>query len=508
MNIADNVDRAARHFPDRPAIIFEGRQISYRQLRDQVDRVARGLLDQGVVVGDRVALFLPNIPEFFVAYLAAQKIGAIAVAVNVMLTSEELGYIVEDSGAGLLFTTADLLSRLEGVLERGFSSDRVVLCEGAAPGFQRLADLGAGSTGQLRPLVLEASTPAAILYTSGTTGKQKGATLSHGNVLSNVVGTLHCLRTLPDDRLLLYLPLFHCFGQNYIANAGLAAAATLVMHRRFELDEIVDSIERNRVTMVFAVPATYITLLNAEVAPQRLASVRYYFSAAAPLPVEVGRRWCAVHGHAVHEGYGLTESSPAATYNHVWDHRPGSAGTPLPLVDINVVDELDQEVGDGAWGEVCIKGPNVMLGYWNRPAETAEALRGGWLHTGDVGYLDEDGYLFIVDRTKDMINAAGFKIWPREVEEVLYQHPAIKECAVVGVADPLKGEAAKAYVILQPEASLSADELERYCRGRLAAYKVPHLVEFVSDIPKNATGKILKRVLREHQPVPTTAPPA
>jgi long-chain acyl-CoA synthetase len=500
MNIADNVDRAAGHFPDRPAILFEGRQVTYRQLRERVDRVARGLAERQVGLGDRVALFLPNIPEFIVAYLAAQKIGAIAVSVNVMLTSEELRYIVEDSGAGTLFTTADLLPRLDGALSAGLAPERVVLCEGEAPGFPALTELGAGSSDAVRPLALDASTPAAILYTSGTTGKQKGATLSHGNVLSNVAGTLHCLRTMPDDRLLLYLPLFHCFGQNYITNAGLGAAATLVMHRRFELEEIVESIERNRVTMVFAVPATYITLLNAEVTPERLASVRYYFSAAAPLPVEVARRWRALHGHAVNEGYGLTESSPAATYNHVWHHRPGSAGTPLPLVDIRVVDELDQQVADGAWGEVCIKGPNVMLGYWNRPAETAEALRGGWLHTGDVGYLDDDGYLYIVDRTKDMINAAGFKIWPREVEEVLYQHPAIKECAVVGIADPLKGEAAKAFIILQPEARLTPEELDQYCRARLAAYKVPHLVEFVSDIPKNSTGKILKRVLREQTP--------
>jgi long-chain acyl-CoA synthetase len=500
VNIADNFDRSARQFPDHSAIIFGDRRLTYRELRKQVDRVARGLVQRGLAAGDRVALYLPNIPEFAIAYLAAQKIGAVVVAVNSMLTGDEVRYVVDDSGAQLLFTTAEMLPRLRGLLGDGFAAEQVIVCEGEATGFTSLVGLGADDDVPLQPLELEPHAPAAILYTSGTTGQQKGATLSHANVVANVTQILYCLRTTPEDRLLLCLPLFHCFGQNFIMNAGLTAGATLVLHRRFELDDVLDSIERNRVTMLFAVPTIYITLLNAGVAAQRLASVRYCFSAAAALPLEIAERWAAKYGQAIYEGYGLTESSPHATYNHIWAHRPGSVGTPLPMVEVRIVaedDALDLPLSPGTWGEICLRGPNIMLGYWNRPKETAETLRGGWLRTGDIGYLDEDGYLYIVDRTKDMINAAGFKIWPREVEEVLYQYPGIKECAVIGVPDPIKGEAARACIVVQPGTTLTAATLEEFCRDRLATYKVPRSYEFLTELPKNPTGKILKRVLRE-----------
>jgi long-chain acyl-CoA synthetase len=227
--------------------------------------------------------------------------------------------------------------------------------------------------------------------------------------------------------------------------------------------------------------------------------VRYCFSAAATMPVEVARRWQSIFGRPIVEGYGLTETSPFASYNHIWEHRPGSVGTPIENVDIKIFDPDDREMETGSWGEICIKGPNVMLGYWNRPTETSNAIRDGWFHSGDIGYMDADGYIYIVDRVKDMINSAGFKIWPREVEEVLFQHPAIRECAVVGLTDPLKGEIPAAFVVLAEDASLSAEEFEAYCRQHIASYKVPRHVEFVAALPKNATGKILKRVLRtEH----------
>jgi long-chain acyl-CoA synthetase len=272
-----------------------------------------------------------------------------------------------------------------------------------------------------------------------------------------------------------------------------------VLHRRFEPQRILDSIEADGVTMFFGVPTIYIGLLSAAIEPARLRGVRYYFSAAAALPADVAERWQARYGYPIHEGYGLTETSPFATYNHEWGYRPGSQGTPIPLVDVRIVDENDEPLPAGRWGEICIQGPNVMLGYWNRPEETQEALRGGWFHSGDVGYLDDSGYLFVVDRSKDMINSAGFKIWPREVEEVLYEHPSVLECAVVGVPDSLKGEMAIAYVILEPGATLAADELEAFCRARLATYKIPREFAFTNEFPMNATGKILKRVLRDER---------
>jgi long-chain acyl-CoA synthetase len=288
-------------------------------------------------------------------------------------------------------------------------------------------------------------------------------------------------------------------------NTALNSGATIVLHRRFVPEEILTSITQHEVSMFFGTPTVYIALLKAGVEPQQLAGVRYYFSAAAPLPAEVATRWRDTIGRPIHEGYGLTETSPFASYNHEWALRPGSVGTPIEMVEMRVVDAEDQDEAPGEWGEIVIRGPNVMLGYWNRPEETAAALRGGWFHTGDIGYLDEDGYLFLVDRVKDMINAGGFKIWPREVEEVLYQHPAIKECAVVGVPDSLKGEVAKAVVVLDPTAALTAEALDAYCRVHLAPYKVPEQVEFVAELPKSATGKVLKRVLRA-QALPAETP--
>jgi long-chain acyl-CoA synthetase len=344
---------------------------------------------------------------------------------------------------------------------------------------------------------MQPNDPAAILYTSGTTGKQKGATLSHGNLVSNSFAAAHVQGITTEDRLLLFLPLFHVFGQNAIMNTAFAAAATVVLQRRYDPLETLQVIERDQVTMFYAVPTIYIGLLNAGVSPERLGSVRYYFSAAATMPVDIAERWKATYARPIVEGYGLTETSPFASYNHEWHHRPGSVGTPIENVEITILDADDREVSSGAWGEICIKGPNVMLGYWNRPEESAEAIRNGWFHSGDIGYMDDDGYIFIVDRVKDMINAAGYKIWPREVEEVLFQHEAIKECAVVGLADPEKGEIPAAYVVLRDGASLSADAFDAYCRQHLAAYKVPRRVEFVATLPKSATGKILKRVLRD-----------
>jgi len=496
MNIAENLERATRHFSSKPAIVFEDHVLTYGDLQIAVDRTAHGLTGMGVREGDRVALFLPNIPAFPIAYLALQKIGAISVAVNTMLTSDELHHVLTDSGAQTVFTTAALLPQLQPLLGIDARQECVVLCEGSAPGHPELEGLTSDASGAFNARAMSRDAPAAILYTSGTTGKQKGAVLSHGNVVSNMYATGHALRVDPTDRLLLFLPLFHCFGQNFIMNTALNSGATIVLHRRFVPEEILTSITKNGVSMFFGTPTVYIALLNAGIEPQQLAGVRYYFSAAAPMPVEVATRWRETFGRPIHEGYGLTETSPFASYNHEWVLRPGSVGTPLEMVEMKVVDADDNDVAPGDWGEIVIRGPNVMLGYWNRPQETGEALRDGWFHTGDIGYMDADGYLFLVDRVKDMINAAGFKIWPREVEEVLYQHPAIKECAVVGVPDSLKGEVAKAVVVLNPAAPLAAEDLDAYCRAHLASYKVPQQIQFVAELPKSATGKILKRVLR------------
>ncbi|HKP77050.1 MAG TPA: long-chain fatty acid--CoA ligase [Longimicrobiaceae bacterium] len=497
MNVAQNVERTARLFPEHAAIHFEGREITYRALEAEASRVAHGLAGLGVEPGDRVGLFLPNLPEFAVAYLAAQKAGAVAVSLNALLKTAELRYLLADSGAGVVFTTAELLPEVAPLRPSLPAPGVVVVCEGDAPGERTLAELGAHADGPFPARELERDDPAAILYTSGTTGKQKGAVLSHGNVVSNYHATRHCVGSRPGDRHALFLPLFHCFGQNFILNAALASAGTVLLHRRFDAAATPALLRAQGMTHLYAVPTVYIYLLNAGVGPAELPELRYCFSAAATMPVEVAHRWRERFGLVVHEGYGLTETSPFAAYNHELAHRPGSIGTPVENVEMKVVDPADATVGDGSWGEICIRGPNVMLGYLGRPDETAEALRGGWFHTGDVGYRDADGFFWLVDRVKDMINAAGFKVWPREVEEVLYAHPAVKECAVVGLPDTVKGETVAAFIVPREGEAPSEAEVEAFCRERMAAYKVPRRIAFVDAVPRSPTGKILKRLLRE-----------
>ena len=505
MNIAQHLERAVRHFPERTAIIFEGQPISYAALQAQADRLAHAFSRLGITPGERITLLLPNIPEFAIAYLAIQKVGAVTVSANVMLTAEELRYLVEDSGSTLLVTSSVFAAAWQPLVvdDALLPAGRVVLVDGGSPEALTLSALIANAPETpFAARDMNPDAPAAILYTSGTTGRQKGATLSHANLVSNTFATVHLEGITPDDRLLLFLPLFHVFGQNAIMNSALQAAATIVLQRRYDPLETPALIERERVTMLFAVPTIYIGLLNGGLDPRQLESVRYYFSAAATMPVEVARRWQSIFGRPIVEGYGLTETSPFSSYNHIWKHRPGSVGTPIENVEIKVLDPEDREVETGTWGEICIKGPNIMLGYWNRPTETADAIREGWFHSGDIGYMDADGYIYIVDRVKDMINSAGFKIWPREVEEVLFQHPAIRECAVVGLSDPLKGEIPAAFLVLAEGASLSVEEFDAYCRQHIASYKVPRHVEFVEALPKNATGKILKRLLRAQRAPP------
>ncbi|MFQ5578316.1 MAG: long-chain fatty acid--CoA ligase [Anaerolineae bacterium] len=497
MNIAQNLERSRLFFPGKPAITFEGRSYTYRQLDEDANRLAHGLRALGIERGDRVGLFLPNIPQFAVAYFAAQKIGAIAVSLNALLKSEEVKYIINDAGAKALFTTAP---------QRQFvpaddlpTLQHIIIAEGEAGNDTSLSDLIAKGDSRFKAAAMEPGDPSAILYTSGTTGFPKGATLTHQNVVSNVYSTVHHAGMRPDDRLQLILPLFHCFGQNFILNAAINTGATAVLHRRFEPEPVLETIQSQRVSMFFAVPTIFIYFLNMDTSGYDLSSLRYCFTAAANMPPEVARRWEETYKLPIFEGYGLTECSPFASYNH--DIRPkfGSIGMPIENVEMKIVDADGNEQLPGQWGEIIIKGPNVMQGYWNKPEATAAAIRNGWLHSGDIGMTDDEGYFFIVDRVKDMINAAGFNVYPAEVEHVIYKHPAVKEVAVYGVPDPVKGEAVQAAVVLKEEAAATEDEIIAFCRDNIAVYKAPRAVQFVTELPKSATGKILKRVLREEE---------
>lgn len=475
MNIAASVELGSRLYPDRPALVFEGQSITYARLDELASGEAARLRAAGMRRGDRVALCLPNTPQFVASYLGALKLGCIVVSVNPTLADEEIRFILEDSGALQVIRDADLWR-----------------------------EAGRPAT-EVAALDMVSDDPAVIAYTSGTTGFPRGATLSHGNVIFVAESKRRYLGIRPEDRMILFLPLFHCFGQNAILNAGLCAGATLVLQRAFDKDRVLDAIARERVSMVCAVPANFIVLHEAA-SPGMVRGVRYWMSAAAPLPLEVETRWREKFGQPIYQGYGLTETSPFASYNHETAHRQGSIGAAIEGVEMAVVDVADGRfLPPGEQGEIVVKGPNVMLGYWNRPEETREAIRDGWFHTGDIGRFDAEGYFFIEDRLKDMVIVGGYNVYPAEVENALYRHPAVREAAAFGVPDPVLGERVRAAVTLKPGCAATEAELIARCRTSLAEYKLPTAIDFVAELPKCRAGKIRKRVLRAEYGAARTA---
>jgi long-chain acyl-CoA synthetase len=496
MNIFESLERAQIRFPSKEALVYKKQRTTYLELCEQASCLSAALERCfGVKRGDRVAIFLPNIPEFVVAYYAVEKLGAIAVSLNVMLKRDEVEFILRDCGATLLITTPQLLEQvpqsvptLRGIVSVGETERGDCL---------RFSELVAERPLSETPHIhLDSDDGAAILYTSGTTGKPKGVLLTHGNLRFNSEAVNRYTQMTADDRLLCFLPLFHCFGQNFIMNGAVNVSATLILHERFVPDEILESALVNRASVFLGVPAVYMRFLAQPECEKYLEKIRYYFTAAAPMPAEVARRWRERFGKTIHEGYGLTETSPFASHNHESAYREESVGTALEGVEIKVVDEKGDTLPAGQLGEIAIKGPNVMKGYFNRPEETAEVIREGWFLSGDIGKLDEDGYVYLVDRAKDMVNISGFKVWPREVEEVLSKHNAVIEAAVIGIPDPISGEAVKAFVVLKKGAQLAEKEIIDFCRDRIAVYKAPHYVEFIDALPRNPSGKVLKRELR------------
>ncbi|KYC37950.1 long-chain fatty acid--CoA ligase [Scytonema hofmannii PCC 7110] len=494
MNIAHHIERGHLLFPEKIALIFEERSFTYKELDLLAGRVANSLRGLGIQRGDRVALFLPNIPEFIISYLGILKIGAVAVSLNVMLKTSEVRYILNDCAAKVVITTE---SESEQVPVADLPElQHILIAEGKTDRGISLAQLIEKASPEARALEMDRHAPASIVYTSGTTGFPKGATLSHGNIISNMYSHNRCCGMQPKDRLLLYVPLFHCFGQNAILNAGLNICATIILQRRFDVEQVLETIASQKITMFFGVPTVFIKMLNTDTSKYNLKSVRYYFSAAAPMPIEIAQAWYNKYGLIIHEGYGLTETSPCACYNHDLKYKLGSIGSPIENVEIKIVNSDGHQLQPGELGEIVIRGPNVMLGYWNRPFETAQVIKNGWFHTGDIGRIDEDGFFYIVDRLKDMINVSGFKVYPTEVENVIYQHPAVAEVAVYGVPEAVKGEIVNANIVLKTGQTITEKQIIDFCSERMAAYKIPRAIHFVNSLPKNSTGKILKRVLR------------
>ena len=498
MNVAQYLERHAAQTPDLVAIRFEGRSISYGQLNSDANRLACSLRAAGVVAADRVALYLPNVPEFAVAYYAAQKLGAIPVTINAILKMEEVRYLLDDSGASVVVT----MDELTGYVSDDCAALRLRIAvdpKGAKPGWSALADLLAQGSDKFESVQRGPEDIAALLYSSGTTGFPKGVSLTQHNIHSNIAlpPLARYSDYRPGDRLATFLPLFHVYGQNYIMNAAFLAGATMVLFSRFVPDVVLRAIGEERITHFFAVPTIYINLLAMDLSGYDLSSLRYEMSAAATMPEEISRRWTERFGRRVFEGYGLTECSPFSCYNDSVEHRFGSVGRAVDGFELKIFDESDGELPFGEQVEIVIRGDGVMQGYWNRADESKASLRGGWLHTGDVGRMDKDGYVYITDRVKDMINVSGFKVWPAEVEQYLYKLPGVQEAAVYGIPAGAQGEKVIVAVVLKAGATLTAEDVIAYCRQNIAAYKVPAQVDIVKELPKSPSGKLLKRVLRQ-----------
>jgi long-chain acyl-CoA synthetase len=492
MNLAAILTDSAARDPERVAIKLDDVELTYRGLDEASARVAGLLRDRGVARGDRVGIMLPNVPYFAACYYGALRCGAIVVPMNVLLKRREVAFYLGDSGAKLLFVWEGFAQdAVDGADQAGAECVLVVPEE-----FDRMLH-GVEPVDELTDA--EGDDTAVILYTSGTTGTPKGAELTNDNLTRNcrVIGEL--LDIGLKAVTLGALPLFHSFGQTCAMNATVAAGGTLTLIPRFDPAKALAVIERDHVTVFEGVPTMYGAMLHC---PERdqvdVSSLRLCASGGSAMPVELLRGFEATFGCKVLEGYGLSETSPVASFNHPdQERKAGSIGTPIDGVEMKVVDDDGHDVPQGEVGEIAIRGHNVMKGYWRRPDATAEAIRDGWFFTGDMAIVDDEGYFFIVDRKKDLIIRSGYNVYPREIEEVLYEHPAVREAAVLGLPHDEYGEEIGAAVALKPDTAASAEELQDFVKSQVAAYKYPRHIWFVEELPKGPTGKILKREI-EH----------
>jgi long-chain acyl-CoA synthetase len=490
-NLACNLIATAQRRPNHTAITLDAVRLSYAELDEASARLAGFLRARGIAPGDRVGLMVPNVPDFAILYYGILRAGAVVVPMNTQFKQREVSYYLADSGASLLFTWAGCDEAQAGAREAG--AECVVLDAGSL--LRRIAT----SAPAPRPAQCDGHDTAVILYTSGTTGKPKGAQLTHANLGHNAGIAIQLFDLDASSVFLGVLPLFHSFGQTCALNATVAAGGTLTLVTRFEPAKVLSVIARDQVSVFAGVPTMFGALLN-HGGRQRfdISSLRLCVSGGAALPVELLHAFETAFGCIILEGYGLSETSPIASFNHPdRTRKPGSIGEPVDGVEMRIVDAHGDELPQGEVGEIVIRGHNVMKGYWQRLDATAESITpDGWFHSGDLGRVDEEGYFYIVDRKKDMIIRGGFNVYPREIEEVLYQHPAVREAAVVAIPHPLLGEEVGAAVVLVAGAAITPEELRQFVKRQVAAYKYPRLVWLVDELPKTATGKILKRSIK------------
>jgi long-chain acyl-CoA synthetase len=530
--LLDSVNR----YPDHKALHFLGKTMTYRELHTASVRLASELVALGIAKGDRVAIMLPNCPQAVVSYYGVLLAGAVVVQTNPLYVERELEHQLRDSGAVAIITVDLLYGRLSRVRgerpEEGpipslrhavitsiadglpFPKNMLYPIKQRKEGFKN--DIPYGRNGVLAykkllsgrapsvelPPLAGGDELAALQYTGGTTGTPKGVMLTHGNFVSNTMQMSAWCYKAEDgkEKFLAALPLFHVFGLTVLMNLSVLRAGMLILLPRFEIDTVLKTINDEKPTIFPGAPTMYVALINhPNAAKNDLSSIKICVSGSSALPLEVQEQFESLTGGRLVEGYGLTESSPVAHANPIWGKRKiGTIGLPFPDTEVAIVDPVSgRRLKTGEMGELVIRGPQVMKGYWNRPEETASTLRDGWLHTGDLATMDEEGYFTIMDRIKDVIIASGFNVYPREVEEVLFEHPAVREAAVAGVKDEYRGETVKAFIVLKEGWHVSRSQLDRWCRDRLAAYKVPHHYAFRETLPKTMVGKVLRRKLVE-----------
>ena len=515
------LQKTAENYPAQVAIVYDGKEITYAQLDSLSNQFAHALAKLGVTKGDRVAIFLPNAPQFIIAYFGILKVGAVVTAISPLHREREVEYQLCDSEARTVIALDSLYAIVDNVWAKTKLKNVIVTSlEGASETASISSKPNVWTFQQLlkeapeKPLKVEINPQeglAALQYTGGTTGTAKGAMLTHTNLVSNALMFAAWIKgATAKETFLTALPLFHIYGMTTSMTVPISLAAKMVLMPRFEPAKALETIQKHRVTVFCGVPTMYSVLLaNPELGKYDLTSIRVCISGASPLPPQIQKKFMQITGGLLAEGYGLTEASPVTHCNPV-DRtmktvKVGSIGLPLPDTDARIVDLVTGEktLAQGETGELAVKGPQVMKGYWQKPEETALVFRDGWLLTGDIARMDEDSYFYITDRKKDLIKHKDYSVYPREIEDVLYEHPAVKLCAVVGKPDPVAGEVPKAFIALKEGTAASAEEIKSFVNGKVASYKAIREVEFRKDLPISSAGKVLRRLLVEEEKAKT-----
>lgn len=505
LNLAMILAENRRRIPEKTAVIFDDRRMTFRELDEATNRFANVLKTFGVGRDQKVMIMLPNLPEFVVGYFGTLKAGAVVVPINMLYKSREIEFLLTDSEAEVLVACDEYLTEALTAFQQVKSCRHLIVVSypgagAAAPEIKRYDDLMKSASSAFDMVMTDADDTASIVYTSGTTGKPKGAELTHFSQFfqARVLPELNQEPLVPDAVILGVLPFFHVYGQTAVMSNALSRGRAISLLPRFDAGKVLEVIERDRVTHFAGVPTMYLHILNHPDRKKRdLSNLTHAGSGGAPMPVEALETWKKEYGFDIREGYGLTETSPTATHSQgEIKPRYGSCGKAIWGCDVKIVDDSGNTLPVGKDGEVLIRGVNIMKGYYKNPEATAATIKDGWLSTGDMGKLDEEGYLYIVGRKKEMILRGGFNVYPREIEELIYEHPAVQECAVIGSPHPELGEEVKAVLYLKPGHTVTSDEIRNYCKDRIAAFKYPRIVEIRSEpLPKGPSGKILKREL-------------